>query len=391
VDPGVRPVTARPVTARTVKPESAAVITGFGSSEIGRRLGRDPLLLTADAALAAIADAGLSPGDIDGVSTYPGALWSTPGITGAGVDDVRALLGLRLRWHTGGGELPGQLGSVVNAVLAIATGLATHVLCFRTVWESTAQDRAGGRSSVVASSGRESMQWGKPYGAGYPTYGALAMQRYMSETGATREQFAQLAVVSRANAAANPAAVYREPMTVDDYLEARMISDPLCMFDCDVPVDGAVAVVVSDAAAAAVDRTRAIRIESMGSASGFDESADMLWSRTELAPSDVDVAEIYDGFTIYAVRWLEALRLTPRGETGPFIEGGKRIALDGELPVSTGGGQLSGGRLHGYGALLEACIQLRGLGGARQVPGPPGVAVVSSGAESFTSCLLLTR
>jgi len=384
-------VTVRPVIGHTVKAESAAVITGFGSSEIGRRLGRDPLLLTADAALAALADAGLRPGDIDGVSTYPGALWSTPGITGAGVDDVRALLGLRLRWHTGGGELPGQLGSIVNAVLAIAAGLATHVLCFRTVWESTAQERAGGRSSVVARSGRESLQWGKPYGAGYPTYGALAMQRYMSETGATREQFAQLAVVSRANAAANAAAVYREPMTVDDYLEARMISDPLCMLDCDVPVDGAVAVVVSDAAAAAVDRTRAIRIESMGSASGFDESADMLWSRTELTPSDVDVAEIYDGFTILAVRWLEALRLTSRGETGPFIEGGKRIALDGELPVSTGGGQLSGGRLHGYGALLEACIQLRGLGGARQVPGTPGVAVVSSGAESFTSCLLLTR
>lgn len=315
----------------------------------------------------------------------------TPGISGAGVDDVRALLGLDLRWHTGGGELPGQLGSIVNAIMAIASGLAHHVLCFRTVWESTAQDRAGSRSQVVAQSGRESLQWGKPYGAGYPTYGALAMARYMYETGATREQFAQLAVVSRANAAGNPVAIYRTPMTVEEYLDARMISDPLCMFDCDVPVDGAVAFVVSRAGRANVEPAKAIAIESLGSASGIEASSDMLWSRTDLQPSDVELAEIYDGFTIHAVEWLEGLRLIPRGETGPFIEGGKRVALDGELPISTGGGQLSVGRLHGYGALLEACIQLRGLGGERQVPGDPSVAVVSSGAVSFTSCLLLTH
>src|SRR5260370_41130485 len=115
----------------------------------------------------------------------------------------------------------------------------------------------------------------------------------MSETGARREQLAQLAVVSRASEAATVAAVYREPMTVDDYLEARMISDPLCMFDCDVPVDGAVAVVVSGAAAAAVDRTRAIRIESMGTASWIDASAAMLRTSTELAPSPVYMAAIY--------------------------------------------------------------------------------------------------
>jgi acetyl-CoA acetyltransferase len=374
-----------------VKAESAALISGIGWSDIGRRLHRDPLLLTADAALAAIADAGLEPGDIDGLSTYPGASGSTPGITGAGIEDVRVLLGLDLRWHAGGLELAGQLGSVVNAVLAVAGGLASHVLCFRTVWESTAQAQAGDRSSVVARSSNPAMRWGQPYGIGYVSFGALAMQRYMFESGATRKQFAQLAVVSRANAAGNPLAVYREPMTVDDYLEARMISDPLCVYDCDVPVDGAVAFVVSRAGSGTPDRGRAIRFEAIGSASGFEASADMLWSRTDLKPADVDVAEIYDGFSVYAVRWLEALRLTPRNETGAFFEDGTRISLGGDLPVSTGGGQLSAGRLHGYGALLEACIQLRGDGGARQVPGPPDVAAVSSGAESFTSCLLLTH
>jgi acetyl-CoA acetyltransferase len=374
-----------------MKAEDAVVISGIGTSAIGRRLRRDPLVLTVDAALAAIADAGLTPDDIDGVSTYPGALWSTPGITGAGVDDVRALLGLRLRWHAGGGELAGQLGSIVNAVLAVAGGLADHVLCFRTVWESTAQLDAGNRSTVLAASKRESHQWNVPYGAGYPTFGALALQRYLHDSGATREQLAQIAVVTRANAAGNPQAVYRDPMTVDDYLGARMISDPLCIYDCDVPVDGSVAVVVSRAASAAVDATTAVRIEAMSSASGWEPCAEMLWSRSRLEPADVDVAEIYDGFSIYAIHWLEALGLCPRHETGPFVEGGKRIALDGELPISTGGGQLSAGRLHGYGALLEACVQLRELGGDRQVLPRPEVAVVTSGAETFTSCLLLTR
>jgi acetyl-CoA acetyltransferase len=376
---------------KATKAESAAAISGIGWSDIGRRTRRDPLMLTLDAAQAAIADAGLEVGDIDGVSTYPGATGSTPGISGAGIDDVRSLLGLDLRWRAGGPELAGQLGSLVNAVLAVAAGLATHVLCFRSVWESTAQAEAGDRSSIVAQTKRPEVRWGQPYGVGYSTYGALAMQRYLHETGATREQFAQLAVVSRANAAGNPLAVYREPLTVDDYLGARMISDPLCLYDCDVPVDGAVAVVVSRRDSGAVSPTRAIGIEAMGSASGFEPCADMMWSRTDLKPSDVDVAEVYDGFTILAVRWLEALGLTPRHETGPFLEGGWRIALDGELPISTGGGQLSAGRLHGYGALLEACIQLRGDGGTRQVPGRPEVAAVSSGAESFTSCLLLTR
>lgn len=375
---------------RAMKPEAAAVISGAGASDVGRRLGRDPLELTLDACMSAIVDAGLEPAAIDGLATYPGATGSTPGITGAGIDEVRASLGLHTSWHAGGAELAGQLGSVVNAVLAVAGGFAEHVLCFRSVWESTAQAMAGDRTALVSQSKRPELQWSRPYGVGYATYGGLAMQRYLHESGTTREQFAELAVVSRSNAAGNPLAVYQEPLTVDDYLGSRMISDPLCLYDCDVPVDGAVAVVVSRSTCAAIDAARSVRIEAMSTASGVDACAEMLWKRTDLTPSDVDIAEIYDGFTIYAVRWLEALGLTPRNETGSFIAGGTRIALDGELPISTGGGQLSGGRLHGYGALLEACIQLRGEGGARQVPARPEVAVVTSGAESFTSCLLLT-
>jgi acetyl-CoA acetyltransferase len=385
------------------KVEELAAITGTGRSAVGRHLHADPWSLTADAALAAIADAGLEPSDIDGLSTYPGAFWSTPGITGAGVDDVRAMLGLDLRWYAGGGEVPGQLGSVVNAVLAVGSGLASHVLCFRTVWESTAQDGYGSRSSALLGGGgsagqpvkfgRELQQWTVPFGIGYPCYAGLEMRRYMELAGATREQFAQVAVVARRYAADNAAAVYRAPLTVGEYLSARMISDPACIYDCDVPVDGSVAFVVSrvgSAPSGGAAGPRPVRIEAIGSASGLDQAAAMLWSRTSLGPADVDVAQLYDGFSVYALLWLEALGFCGQYEAAAFVEGGHRIGPAGELPLNTNGGQLSAGRLHGYGGLLEACTQLRGEAGPRQLPRRPEVAVVSSGAASFTSCLLLT-
>jgi len=370
--------------------EHKAVISGIGASDIGRRLQRDPWDLTVDAALAAIADAGLSVEDIDGISTYPGAIGSTPGITGAGTEDVRTLLGLKPRWHSGGMEMAGQLGSVVNATLAAGSGLVNHVLCFRTVWESSAQLSIGSRSSVMASAlPREGLQWMKPYGPGYPTHGGLAMQRYMAESGATREQIGQIAVVARANAALNPLAAYRDPMSLDDYLEAKMISDPLCLYDCDVPIDGSIAVIVSRADSSAIHRDQAITIQAMAAASGLEECGEMMWARTDLKPSDVDMAQLYDGFSILAIKWLEGLRLCGTNEAASFVEGGTRIARDGQLPLNTNGGQLSGGRMHGFGGLYEACLQLRGLGGDRQIPSNPQVAVVSSGSDTFASSLVL--
>ena len=372
--------------------EKSALISGIGKSAQGRNLDIDPWVLTVDASLAAITDAGLSVEDIDGVSTYPGAVGSTPGITGAGVDDVRMLLGLKTCWHTGAAEMPGQLGSIVNAFMAVHAGLAEHVLCFRTVWESSAQKQLGGRSEAMRGGVvKERNQWVEPYGAGYPTYGGLMMRRYMHDSGSTREQLAQIALVARANAVLNPSAAYRAPMSLDDYLSARMISDPICLYDCDVPIDGSMAFVVSRAGSSAISPDRAIRVEAVGSAAGFEASAEMMWSRTDLKPGDVDAAQLYDGFSILAVRWLEALRLCPRNEGGRFIEGGHRIARDGELPLNTSGGQLSGGRTHGYGALYEACVQLRGEAGERQLARRPEVVVASSGAEAFTSCLLLSR
>jgi acetyl-CoA acetyltransferase len=232
-------------------------------------------------------------------------------------------------------------------------------------------------------------------------WAALLASRHMHLHGTTREQLGAIAVSNRSYASLNPKAVYREPLDLETYLHARPIAEPLHLYDCDVPCDGSTAVIVSGA-----DVGRAVRIASVGAARrrrpywfvdddaapmAASDAAAAMWSGTDLSPSDVDVAQLYDGFTILTLLWLEALGFCEVGEGGPFVEGGKRIALDGDLPLNTSGGQLSAGRLHGFGLLHEALVQLRGEGGARQVPGDPEVAVVGVGGGPLGACLLLTR
>ena len=183
--------------------ERGAAITGIGQSAVGRRLGADPLALTADACLAAIEDAGLTRDDIDGLSTYPGgSMPGAAGFTGAGNTDVQDMLRLKLDWFCGGPELPGQLGAAINACLAVATGLARHVLCYRTVWESTAQ--GGGRRAGIGTGGGGRfraggfMQWTLPYGAASAAnWIAMMAMRHFHEFGTTREQMAQIAINAR--------------------------------------------------------------------------------------------------------------------------------------------------------------------------------------------------
>jgi acetyl-CoA acetyltransferase len=391
--------------------ERKAVVSGVGQSQIGRRIYREPLDLTLEAALAAIEDAGLTRDDIDGLATYPGNMSVPPGFSGVGITEVHDALRLNLNWYTGGVELPGQLGSVANAALAVAAGMANHVLCFRTVFEASAQGDKG-RASVTTGGGGGSfrasgfMQWTLPYGApSAANWIGMMAQRHFHEFGTTREQLAQIALTERRNAALNPKAIYREPMTMDDYLDVRMVSSPLCLYDCDVPADGSTAFVISRADRAADLRRPPVRIEAIGTAlrgrpswDQFDDlttmalrdAAAMLWERTDLTPADVDVAELYDGFSFITLCWLEALGFCGHGEGGPFLEGGSRIAPDGDIPVNTHGGQLSAGRLHGYGFLHEACLQLWGEAGERQLARRPEVAVAAAGGGPLAGCFLLT-
>jgi acetyl-CoA acetyltransferase/uncharacterized OB-fold protein len=397
-----RPTPRPPVSEERF--EHKAVLSGIGRSALGRRLLVDPLSLTVDACLAAIADAGLTVEDIDGLSTYPG------GITGAGMGEggitsVEEALRIRPTWTNGGMDIPGPGGSVIAAMLAVASGLCRHVLCFRTVWESTFATlglSAGGGRRVSGPM----MEWRLPYGAmSASNWIGMHANQYLHRYGATRELLGHIALNDRANAGRNPAAIYRDPMTMDDYMAARPITSPFGLYDCDVPCDCSIAVIVSAASVAGDLPNPAVRVDAVGTQILERVSWDQdtvthepqvlgqsahLWTRASLRQADVDLALLYDGFTFNAVSWIEALGFCELGGAQDWIDGGRRIALDGELPVNPHGGQLSEGRTHGFGFLYEAVTQLRHEAGERQVADAE-VAVVTSGGGTPSGVLLLTR
>jgi acetyl-CoA acetyltransferase len=400
----------------TTKFEDRVAISGIGMSAIGRRQMRPPLALTVAAVKAAVADAGLTLDDIDGLSTYPGG----PGEGGFGEGGVSALedaLGLRPTWYNGGGETFGPAGSVIAAMLAVAAGLARHVLCFRTVWQATfaalqrSKDPGGANPYGMGGFGRAGRTrvagYSAPFGVGSAAnHLAMYASNHFKRYGTTRETLGWIALNQRANAALNPRAIYRDAMSMDDYLSARMITTPFGLYDCDVPADASVAVIVSAVDAARHLAKPPILVEAVGTQMtervAWEQStmthephalgpSAHLWSRTTLRPTDVQVAELYDGFTFNCLSWLEALGFCGIGEARDFLDGGRAIAREGGVvALNTHGGQLSAGRTHGMGLLHEAIVQLRGEGGERQVAGAR-VAVVSSGGLTPAGVLLLRR
>ncbi|EAQ00616.1 hypothetical protein JNB_10594 [Janibacter sp. HTCC2649] len=387
--------------------EGKAVITGAGKSQVGRRLGRTGLELTVEACLRAIEDAGLSVDDIDGVASYPGGGVPQPGFSGASTHELQNALGISAKWYMSGAETAGQVGPVIEACMAVTLGLANHVVVFRSVWESTAQ-ASGDRASVLGGGRRATghLEYFAPFGALSPAnWLAMPAQRYMHDFGLTREHLGAISINARTHAGLNPDAVYRDPLTMEEYLGSRMISEPFCLYDCDVPCDGATAVIVSRRdAAASLPRTPLV-VESVGTGmlerATWDQRRDLttmaahdaaatMWDRTDLRPSDIDHAELYDGFSYLTVTWLDALGFFDHGAAGAFIDEGGRFGLDGSLPLNTSGGQLSGGRLHGMGFLHEACVQLWGEGGDRQSRNDPSLAVVAVGGGPVAGSLLLS-
>jgi acetyl-CoA acetyltransferase len=380
-----------------------AYITGIGQSQIGVKLTRLPLLLTLDAVREALDDAGLAISQIDGVSTYPGRAPTYLGFSPVGADELIDALGIRATWHAGGGEISSQLGAVVAAAMAVQTGQARHVICFRTVYEAAALARPAEYPPLRREVAEGHSQWFAPFNAiSAANWTAQYAMRHVKRYGLTREQLAQIALTDRAHAALNPRALVQKPLTMDEYLSARMISTPLCLYDCDRFTDASTVLIVS--AGSAIDEVacKPIRIDAMAGTverHSWDQAEWMacyptgadLWKRTDYKPADVDTAQLYDGFSFQAIAWLESLGFCDVGEGGRFIEGGRRIALDGELPLNTFGGQIGGGRLHGFGFAHEAVVQLRGKGGARQIPGDPRVAVAASGGGPLATALLLTR
>ncbi|MBI6555440.1 thiolase family protein [Pseudomonas sp. LY-1] len=389
--------------------EKDVAITGVGQSEVGRPSNKSAMRLTLDACLEAIADAGLQRSDIDGVACWPGDNNNGDPFSPVGPSALKSALGLNVNWFGGGYEGPGPLTGVINGAMAIAAGLCNHVLVFRTITEASAR-RVNKQAGALTNKtqGRDSSyawQWFTPFNvqSGINLM-ALYAQRHFHEYGTRPEQLAQIALTCRQNAMRNPKALYRTPMSMDDYMASRMISSPLRMFDCDVHCDASTAIILSRRDIARDLPNAPIRIEAMGAAlnqpwswdqisltrmAAFDVGQ-MMWARTDYTPQDVGSAQLYDGFSILTLIWLEALGLCPTGESGGFVEGGTRIALEGTLPINTNGGQLSGGRIHGLGYVHEACLQLWGRAEGRQTR-EHRVSAVAAGGGPLGGSLLLVR
>ncbi len=382
-----------------------AYITGVGQSEVGVRLTRSPMGLTKDAIMVALDEAGLTLGQIDGVFSFPGKSHGFLGFSPVGTDEVIEALGIKSKWQMGAMEQPAQLAAIGMAAMAVKQGLCRHAICFRTVYEAAAMARPEEFAPLQRKFVEGASQWTSPfYAISAGNWTAQYAMRHMHRYGMTREQLAQIAINGSKNAMLNPnaGAITKEELTMDKYMSARLISTPLCLYDCDRFTDCSTVVIVSAGDALDEVTCQPVRIAAMAGSvdrvswdqvewpASYETGAD-LWKHTDYTTKDVDTIQFYDGFAFLPITWLEGLGFVGKGEGHRFIEGGQRIARDGELPLNTGGGQLGAGRLHGFGFAHEAVTQLRGNGGARQIPGDPKVAVATSGGGPLAAALLLAK
>lgn len=377
-----------------------AAIVGIGESRLGKVPNRSALQLQTDAAQAALADAGLRIGDIDGLLTTPVRVerWNMP----AGV--VAHYLGIRPSFLSTV-DLAGASGTAMihQAAMAIASGQCHTVLCVAGQNLLSHTSRATAIKSM-AEGGSAHPQFEVPYGPLVPSLYALVAQRHMHEFGTTPQQLAEVAVTIRRHASLNPAAHKRDPITVDDVLKSSTITSPLHLLDCALVSDGAAAAIVTSAVRARDLRRKAVSLLGQGyglrhshigdselTTSGAVDSGRDAFRRAGLDRSDVDVAQIYDCFTITVIVELEDLGFCKKGEGGAFVEGG-RIGLGGALPITTHGGLLAAchpGVGGGFFHVIEAVRQLRGDAGDRQVRDAEIALVHGNGGAVSVHCTLL--
>ena len=382
-------------------------IVGIGFSELVRQSTPPLGLLALDACREAIADAGLSPQQIDGLATYPEAPFLGAG-NRDGVDIVSVSwiinhlpLAPEVRWYA---QLEtGMIAApVIEGAHALMAGACDYVL----IWRAMHQPRTYGAFSSLRAAG--DAQFLAPWGCiSVIQSHALAWRRYMHQYGATREHLCTLAVNSRRNANLNPRAFfYAKPMSREDYFAARPVAEPFCLFDCDVPVEGCVALVMTSAERARdlphppayfaghglnTVRRPPLLFYTLDDYVACGQSlAGKLWSSAGLGPGDMDAAQLYDGFAPSALYWLEAAGFCKRGEAYAFIQDG-RIALEGEMPVNTFGGSLSEGRLHGMGHIAEAVFQVTGRAERRQVAQAAAVCAIDGSPMLRGSGIVVTR
>jgi acetyl-CoA acetyltransferase len=375
-----------------MNPFSPVSIVGVGYSTVGRQLRLSDDQLIRQALIAALDDAGLTRSDIDGVATMGGnamAIGQTFGMSPLAF------------FFTAAGGGPAFADPAIHAISAVASGLSTTCVAIRMIRRLAS---SGPPPSDEPPEFSGEAQFTGPFGAITPaTYiGGLEMRRYIEEFGATEEDFGQLAITQRYHASMNDDAIFRELLTMDDYMSSRYVSRPLRLLDCDYPVDSASAVIFTRRELAADCAKKLVNVEAWALSnsepnfyqlSDFVRSspvhcAQQLWSRTDLTPADVDCAQLYDGFTVIVFQWLEALGFCGFGEAPAFVREGT-TRLGGALPVNTDGGACNVGRRHGANFCIEAVRQLRGESGIRQVPDAE-VVVWTASVGPFTGAILLT-
>jgi acetyl-CoA acetyltransferase len=290
----------------------------------------------------------------------------------------------------------------MHAYAAVASGMSEVCLTIRPVRQDGANGLTPGFESLPVGGAR---QFTMPFGSFTGTQFAGAyMRRHMETYGTTEEQFGAFAVAQRHHATMNPDAIFRDPLTLDEYLASRYISKPTRLFDCDYPVDSGSALIFTTEERARDMAKKPVFIEAFGSgttdATDFFlvedmnhsspwRAAERMWAHTDLTPADLDVAGLYDGFTFISMQWLEALGLCGEGESGAFVEEG-HTRIGGTIPTNTDGGACNVGRRHGANFFIEVTRQLRGgESGERQVPDAK-VGVVSNSVGGFAACALLT-
>ncbi len=380
-----------------------ASIVGIGATEFSKESGRSEMSLASEAVAAAIADAGLAPSDVDGMVTYSSD--NNPEVEIArhvGIGSLRHFS----RVHYGGGA---ACGTVALAAMAVATGVADVVVCYRAFNERSGRRFGAGIQDIpnAATAERAQFSWTTPFGQLTPaSWVAMVARRYMHLYGATSQDFGRVAVAGRRHAATNPAAwFYNQPITLEEHQASRWIVDPLHLLDCCQESDGGQALVITSAERARdLPNTPALIVATAQGAgeeqwtmtSFFRDDiaqlpemkvvADELWTSSGLTPADIQTAILYDHFTPYVLMQLEEFGFCGRGEAKDFIKDGA-LEMGGTLPINTHGGQLGEAYIHGMNGIAEAVRQVRGTS-VNQVDSVENV-LVTAGTGVPTSGLIL--
>ena len=387
--------------AITLKDQAA--IVGIGQTKFSKNSGVSELALAAEAVSKAIDDAGLEPSQINGLTTFQLDTNDETDVARAvGIGDLTFFS----RIGYGGGA---AIGIIHQAAMAVATGAADYVVAYRALNGRSGQRYSDGVSGDIVTADLIHWSWYMPWGLLTPaSWVAMFTQRYIHETGTKPEDLAQVAISTRNHAIRNPNAFfYERPLTLDDYMNARWIAEPLRLYDCCQETDGGCAVVITTPERAKDLKQPAVTIRSVAQGMGADQEqmtsfyrpdihtlpemdlvAKQVWEIAGLGPEDMDAAIIYDAFTSIVLMQLEAFGFCKPGEAKDFVQDGA-LEVGGRLPTNTHGGQLSEAYIHGTNGIIEGVRLVRGT--STNQPEKNDHVLVTAGVGIPTSAMVLGK